>query len=125
MAEDAFIRRRNLNRLCHARGWGPRELVDRAGKSYSYWRDLLTNPDKSFGERVARDIERTLHLPRLWLDSVDDSPIPSALTAGETEASYGPAAHWPFSQALFVEVRSLSTDELTRLELVMRAHLGL
>jgi hypothetical protein len=64
MSEDASIRRENLNRL----KIGARDLSERVGGRYTYWRDLLTDPNKSFGEKAARKIEEKLQLPRGSLD---------------------------------------------------------
>lgn len=64
MSDDALIRRENLRRL----GKSPRELQQLVGNSYSYWRDLMQVPDKSFGEKTARRIEEALGLPRNWMD---------------------------------------------------------
>ena len=74
MADDAMIRRENLRRL----GKTPRELESLLGRRYSYWRDLLQDPKKSFGEKVARDIENAYPLPRGWLDIPHDDrePVP-------------------------------------------------
>ncbi len=74
MAEDAMIRRENLIRL----GRTARELEALLGRRYSYWRDLMQDPNKSFGERVARDIEEHYPLPRGWLDTPHDDrePVP-------------------------------------------------
>lgn len=69
MNEDAEIRRTNLRRLKR----DPNALVDLTGRgTYSYWRDLLQLPTKSFGEKAARAIESDLGLPRGWLDQVHD-----------------------------------------------------
>lgn len=124
MAEDALIRRKNLARLCTTRGWGAKDLVTHAGRRYSYWRDLLVDPSKSFGERIARNIEQELDLPRLWLDSPQELPVPPELRTGEQPARYV-TPHWPFSSELFHRIAGLTQAEMHRLELVMRAHLGM
>lgn len=72
---DAATRRRNLRSL----KLDPKTLQQRAGRTYSYWRDLLENEKKSFGEKAARSIEEDLGLPRGWLDrdaSPDDKSAP-------------------------------------------------
>jgi hypothetical protein len=77
MSDEAAIRRKNLARLCKVRGWGPKELHEAMGEDggvYSFWPNLLNNPKKSFGEKVARRIEDSLNLPRGWLDTDDDVP---------------------------------------------------
>jgi hypothetical protein len=75
MSEDAEIRRTNLRSLKH----DPKALMARAGKSYSYWRDLLGDSNKSFGEKAARALEQALDLPRGWLDEVHPTgkPVPA------------------------------------------------
>lgn len=83
MMELAEIRRRNLRSLQKS----PRELSDQLGRVYTYWRDLLADGStKSFGEKVARDIEIKLELPPHWLDSEHGreetvKPQPSSLEA--------------------------------------------
>jgi hypothetical protein len=74
MSEDAAIRRANLRKL----RLDPAALVQRAGKTYSYWRDLLTSDSKSFGEKAARSIEEQLELPKGWLDRVDADSVASS-----------------------------------------------
>lgn len=64
MSEDALIRLANLKALGH----GPTALVQLAGNTYPYWRDLLAGK-KSFGEKAARKIEEKLGLPRGCLDT--------------------------------------------------------
>lgn len=69
MNDLAAIRRANLQALCRRRSWGPKELhVAMAHGRYSYWRDLLESPAKSFGEKIARLIEDRLTLGRGYLD---------------------------------------------------------
>lgn len=69
MSDEAAIRRANLKALCKQRGWSIKALAERlTWARYSYWRDLLENSSKSFGEKVARRIEETLDLGRGWLD---------------------------------------------------------
>jgi len=63
MSEDAQIRRDNLATL----QLGPKELTEKLGRTYSFWRDLVKS-NKSFGEKLARSIEDGLELPRGWLD---------------------------------------------------------
>lgn len=59
----------------------PQALSARAGRSYSYWRDLLTDESKSFGEKIARSIEESLGLPAMWLDE----PIEARNASDSTE----------------------------------------
>lgn len=124
MNDDTLIRRENLKLLCAARGWTPRDLHLRLGGQYSYARDLLADPLKSFGEKAARRIEEVLQLPRLWLDQTQ--PVPPPLHANEQAGTYsvGPA-DWPFSRELLSAVAALTPAQLARAEALLRAHLGL
>ena len=63
MSDDALIRLENLRAL----GRSPTELSTAMGTSYQYWRDMLGGR-KSFGEKIARDLEDKLGLPRGCLD---------------------------------------------------------
>ena len=65
MSEEAVIRLENLKRL----KLGAIELKARLGRGPSFWSDLLRGK-KSFGEKLARDLEEGLQLPRGWLDAV-------------------------------------------------------
>jgi hypothetical protein len=126
MADDASIRRANLNRFVKARAWTPSDLAARYHGRVSYWRDLLTQPHKSFGEKVARRIEEEAGLPRLWLDQIDAdlALAPAHLTAQELPAPF-PPPQWPWSVQLWQAVRRLDEDQLAQAEHVLRAHLGL
>jgi hypothetical protein len=73
MNEDRAIRRSNLQSLRLT----PSQLSERCGRRYTYWRDLLEDPNKSFGEKVARAIEAQLSLPRGWLDEAHDHHAPT------------------------------------------------
>jgi transcriptional regulator with XRE-family HTH domain len=68
MADDALIRRAALRKVMQDRGLSLRDLQDRVGSTYSYWRDLLRDDKKPFGEKAARRIEAALDLPRGYLD---------------------------------------------------------
>jgi hypothetical protein len=50
--------------------------------TYSYWRDLLENDLKAFGEKAARKIEAKLHWPHGCLDG-----LPSAILKSEDTGS--------------------------------------
>lgn len=97
MSDDAAIRRQNLARLRLT----PKQLVERAGRSPSYWRDLLSDPKKSFGEKAARSIEGSLDLPRGWLDDVHGDEKPAALKITEPAPSFrSPLGSLEISSAL-------------------------
>ena len=118
MNDEAAIRRSNLQRLCKARQWGPTELHQHAGRSYSFWPSLLKGP-KSFGEKLARSIEDQLDLPRGWLDREDAVPLPIARESGGGLI----VTRWLFSLDLYKACDELEADERGHLENVMRAFL--
>ena len=62
------VRRANLRRILEGRQLGPKDLVQTLGKTYPYWRDLLRDDFKSFGEKIARELEEGLGLPSGVLD---------------------------------------------------------
>lgn len=131
MSDDAAIRRANLLRLCKARQWAPGDLANAAGFGrYSFWFDVLNSPAKSFGEKLARQLEESLQLPRRWLDE-PDPPLPAlSLPVRDEYAttlmfSRRIPTRWLFSADLFEHCDALDEQELGRLEAVMRAHLGL
>lgn len=74
MSDDQQIRRSNLRLLRDRKGLGPTQLHEQLGSRYSYWRDLLSDDAKPFGEKAARRIEEGLSLPRGWLDEPQDKP---------------------------------------------------
>ena len=89
MSQLALIRRENLRSL----DLTPKELVAKAGRTYSYWRDLMEDGKKSFGEKVARSIEESLGLPDGWLDvarSRADRGPPGAVQAACGTATLPP-----------------------------------
>lgn len=120
MAEDAQIRRENLQRLVRARGWAPKDLEARAYGRYSYWRDLLHEPGKPFGEKAARKIEESLGLPRLWLDDAEASLelLTHGHAANEPQPLLPPGG-WPFSSKLWAAVQRLDEDHVAQLERLM------
>lgn len=66
----ALIRRQNLSGVKPPPGRTlVATLVERVGGRDSYWRSLLSDPSKSFGEKIARKIEEKWPLPHLSLDS--------------------------------------------------------
>jgi SOS-response transcriptional repressor LexA len=66
MSTPGTLRRHNLRSL----GLTPSQLEQAGVGRYSYCRDLLEDPSKSFGEKVARKVEELLRLPGGWLDTV-------------------------------------------------------
>lgn len=57
----------NLNALVDSHGWGIKDLVQRCGRSPSFWSDRL-NGRRPIGEKVARSVEESLGLIHGWLD---------------------------------------------------------
>lgn len=101
MSEDASIRRENLNRL----KIGAKELSEKVGGRYTYWRDLLTDSKKSFGEKAARKIEEKLGLPRGSLD------LPAVLNAAQ---EVDPA--WPLPNISPARLTGLTPTQRALLE---------
>jgi hypothetical protein len=64
MSDEAQIRRANFKALAGT----PKQALERLGGSYSYWRDLMEDPKKAFGEKVARRIEAAYDIPHGSLD---------------------------------------------------------
>jgi len=102
MSEDASIRRENLKRL----KLGPQELSDRIGGRYSYWRDMLYNEKKPFGEKAARKIEERLALPRGCLDEANNAVAPSEME---------PMA-WPFPNIPPRKLAELPQEQRNKVE---------
>lgn len=73
MADDAAIRRANLVRLLKTPEAAAKAMPE-PPRRYSYWRDLMHDPKKSFGEKVARNIEGLMGWPRGSLDIPDYQP---------------------------------------------------
>jgi phage repressor protein C with HTH and peptisase S24 domain len=80
MSDTSKIRCANLNALCLRLGWtsrkgessgSPSELINRLGRSSSYWSDRLQGR-KPIGARVAREIEEVLNLPKYSLDGDEE-----------------------------------------------------
>lgn len=103
MSEDANIRRENLRSL----GLGPSELVTLAGRTPGYWSALLNSPAKSFGERIARDIEAKLEKPRGWLDRPHGTRV--VLDYSPKAAEPTPPAAPDLAAAIPVVVRALGS----------------
>lgn len=78
MSEDSLIRFDNLNAYCKARKWGPTDLASATGRGVNQCSDMLRRR-KSFGEKIARDMEHKLGLPRGWLDEPHDAQDPHLL----------------------------------------------
>ncbi|WP_141111351.1 hypothetical protein [Chromobacterium haemolyticum] len=65
------IRRQNLIRLIEERFDNNQTVfAGKTGKKQSQISDMVRGT-KSFGEKIARDLEHRLSLPPFWLDSID------------------------------------------------------
>lgn len=97
MSEDTLIRFENLDALVKALKWGPSDLAQATKRSKSQCGDMLKRR-KSFGEKIARDMEHQLGLPRGWFDQIhDDAEVASASSTymRTTSSPDAPAAHEP------------------------------
>lgn len=86
MSEDTLIRYENLDALVKALQWGPSDLAQATKRSKSQCGDMLKRR-KSFGEKLARDMEHQLGLPRGWFDQIHDAA--EVATASSNMASAG------------------------------------
>lgn len=80
MSDTSNIRCANLNALCLRLGWtsrkgdnsgSPSELINRLGRTSSYWSDRLRGR-KPIGANLAREIEEALNLPKYSLDGDEE-----------------------------------------------------
>lgn len=80
MSDTSNIRCANLNALCLRLGWtsrkgdnsgSPSELINRLGRTSSYWSDRLRGR-KPIGAKLAREIEEALNLPKYSLDGDEE-----------------------------------------------------
>lgn len=74
--DETAGRLEKLRALMKARGWRVSDLVTKGGRSASFWYDLLRG-EKSFGEKLARDLEQEdrLDLPRGWFDGTEEQTL--------------------------------------------------
>lgn len=106
MADNALIRRANFNRLYPDDKFGPADLIQRFGRTSSFWSDLRAGR-KSFGEKLARSLEDA-----------------GQLAPGSLDAEQG-AKKMPLSHDLLAHLESLSEDDQRKAEALLRIHLGL
>lgn len=81
MNDFAQTRRANLNRWVKS----PKALHEVMGGSYPYWRDLMADANKSFGEKTARRIEDAHGWPTGALDDPANSQAPEAALTLSTD----------------------------------------
>jgi hypothetical protein len=95
MSVDAGIRLERLRTLFSR----PIEMRERTGRSASFCSDLL-NGRKSFGEKLARDMEEELKLPRGWFDQSDQAaPKPELDEEAELLAAFRALVGDPVARA--------------------------
>lgn len=136
MNDAADIRRANLRLLVERDSLS--SVARRAGKPDSQIKDMLVGR-KSFGEKVARVIEKNLDPSRApgWLDvsgGVDLLPSPNTQPA-QSEVMFtsdnvvAPAfdepRRWPFSPEIHERIMRLGAEELAELESSMEHQIGL
>lgn len=115
MSDEAAIRRAALKHFFRA----PDRLHEKLGGAPSYWRDLMRDPKKSFGEKVARRIETAFDLPRGALDQVyDDDATPAALAAREPEPAYAAPVTATVSSVVAALSRALGELDESRREAI-------
>lgn len=127
MADDAAIRRKNLNRFMHAAGLKPSDMAVRFYGRVSYWSDLARDSAKPFGEKAARRLEEAAGLPRLWLDTPDaalEASEQMKFELRETAPNY-PPPKWPWSAVLWAHVNQADDEQLAHAERILRAFFGL
>ena len=106
MADNALIRRQNFKRLFPEDKFGPADLVQKFGRSPSFWTDLRAGR-KSFGEKLARSLEEV-----------------GKLAPGSLDLEQG-AKKMPLSHDLIAHLEALQPAELQKAEALLRVHLGL
>ena len=109
MNDDSTIRRDNLRSLRLT----PAQLIERCGRTYTYWRDLLSTSKKSFGEKVARSIEGDLNLPRGWLDEPHGpsaAGVEVPLVLKESQATYSATPAGASIEVALAELHSRLAD---------------
>lgn len=95
MSVDAAIRLERLRSLFSR----PIEMREKTGRSASFCSDLL-NGRKSFGEKLARDLEAELKLPHGWFDQTDQAaPKPELDEEAELLAAFRLLAGDPVARA--------------------------
>lgn len=88
MDTKAEIRRKRLVQLIQDRfGGNQTEFAEQVGRRQSAVSDMVRGA-KSFGEKIARDIELRLGLPELWLDGADSEKDVEPPVSGKTDEYY-------------------------------------
>lgn len=112
MSVDAGIRLERLRSLFSR----PIEMREKTGRSASFCSDLL-NGRKSFGEKLARDLEEQLELPRGWFDlSGDGSDKPAQDEEAELLAAFRALAGDPVARARVLAYAGGFADSANRVQ---------
>lgn len=106
MADDAAIRMTNFNRMWPADRFGPADLSRMLGNRPSFWSDLRAGR-KSFGEKLARQIEDAGELVRGSLDDPQG------------------AKRMAIEQDLLTHIQNLPEEQQRAVNALLRIHLGL
>ena len=136
MNDAADIRRANLRLLVERDGLS--SVARRAGKPDRQINDMLAGR-KSFGEKVARAIEKSLDPSRApgWLDvsggvdllpSVNTQAVqPEVIFTSDNviEPAFDEPRRWPFSPEIHERIMRLGAEELAELESSMEHQVGL
>ncbi len=119
-----MIRYDNLDALVKARNWGPSDLARATGRSTNQCGDMLRR-QKSFGEKLARNLEQKLDLPRGWFDQIHDEKDPHFYAAPAAKPLVA-AEPDPAQMALtgYSQSHDLSGTSWVRAPLIEWAHLG-
>lgn len=109
MDTKAEIRRKRLGQLIQDRfGGNQTEFAEQVGRRQSAVSDMVRGA-KSFGEKIARDIELKLGLPELWLDGLDEQKA-QEMVVMEPLADYYIVAKSP--EDLVRQLRDRGDDEI-------------
>lgn len=114
---EHLIRLERLSALAKQHKWNDRQLSEqicRKPAQISAWR----NGTRTIGEKIARDIEERLKLPRFFLDERPGAP-PTAPVVAEAVATYAP----PFER--FHGLKRQDTKSAPAVPILKRAQLSL
>lgn len=123
MSEDTLIRYDNLDAIVKARNWGATDLAKATGRKVNQCSDMLRRK-KAFGEKIARDFERSLGLPRGWFDEVHDQDDPWLTRPHMTYSSMQMSTGKPYIPYLKAIETDVSAKNWGRAPVVAWARLG-
>lgn len=112
------IRRRRVRQLIDQQFSGVlARFANRIGRSANQAaRWFMDSPEhrRNIGERLARDIERQLHLPRLWLDSDDGGLAPTRSDVVDPESWQ--LGHKRLDELIVLTAAWLTQDQLAEID---------